>query len=57
MNEAARCLAADCPPVGVLVLLVFLFTLLTPTGPRDRTTDAPPPRIRKGDSGHGVQHR
>ena len=29
MNDAARCLAAYCPPVGLLLLL-FLFTLLVP---------------------------
>jgi len=47
MSDAARCLAAYCPPVGVLVLLVFLFTLLVPKGERERTTDAPPPQQKK----------
>lgn len=35
MFDMTRCLAAYCPPVGVLALLVFLCTLLDPK-PRGR---------------------
>ncbi len=41
-------LAAYCPPICVLALLVFLFTLLVPKGRREPTTDAPAPRTPEG---------